>query len=98
MPFPYLGDIPNPGIKPISPASAGSFFTTQPRMKKRSTKNYIKRWGHIKPESFQGPKRDWPLYVTNKVKDKMGYNRKSQINVQQSILLEVTTEKMSEGE
>ena len=24
------GDLPNPGIKPMSPASAGGFFTTQP--------------------------------------------------------------------
>ena len=28
LPFPPLGDLPNPGIKPTSPASAGGFFTT----------------------------------------------------------------------
>ena len=30
LPFPTPGDLPNPGIKPISPASAGEFFTTAP--------------------------------------------------------------------
>ena len=33
LPFPPPGDLPNPGIKPISPASpavAGGFFTTEP--------------------------------------------------------------------
>ena len=28
LPFPPLGDLPNPGIKPVSPALAGRFFTT----------------------------------------------------------------------
>ena len=33
LPFPIPGDLPNPGIKPESPASsalAGRFFTTEP--------------------------------------------------------------------
>ena len=33
LPFPPPGDLPNPGIKPMSPASpalAGGFFTTEP--------------------------------------------------------------------
>ena len=29
MPFPSPGDLPNPGIKPASPAWAGGFFTTE---------------------------------------------------------------------
>ena len=29
-PFPSPGDLPNPGIKPVSPALAGKFFTTEP--------------------------------------------------------------------
>ena len=28
--FPSPGDLPNPGIKPASPALAGGFFTTEP--------------------------------------------------------------------
>ena len=28
LPFPPPGDLPNPGVKPISPALAGVFFTT----------------------------------------------------------------------
>ena len=30
LPFPFLGDLPNPGIEPTSAASAGRFFTTEP--------------------------------------------------------------------
>ena len=30
LPFPSLGDLSNPGIKPRSPVLAGSFFTTEP--------------------------------------------------------------------
>ena len=29
LPFPPLGDLPDPGIKPKSPALVGEFFTTQ---------------------------------------------------------------------
>ena len=28
--FPSPGDVPDPGIKPVSPALAGRFFTTEP--------------------------------------------------------------------
>ena len=30
LPFPPPGDLPNPGIEPMSPALAGGFFTTEP--------------------------------------------------------------------
>ena len=30
LPFPSPGDLPDPGIKPMSPALAGGFFTTEP--------------------------------------------------------------------
>ena len=30
LPFPSPGDLPDPGIKPMSPALAGRFFTTEP--------------------------------------------------------------------
>ena len=30
MPFPPPGDLPDPGIEPMSPALAGGFFTTEP--------------------------------------------------------------------
>ena len=32
-PFPSPGNLPNPGIKPASPALAGGFFTTEPLRK-----------------------------------------------------------------
>ena len=30
LPFPPPEDLPNPGVKPASPALAGGFFTTEP--------------------------------------------------------------------
>ena len=30
LPFPSPGDLPNPGIKPASPAFTGEFFATEP--------------------------------------------------------------------
>ena len=30
LPFPSLGDLPDPGIEPMSPALAGGFFTAEP--------------------------------------------------------------------
>ena len=30
LPFPSPGDLPDPGIEPMSPALAGRFFTTEP--------------------------------------------------------------------
>ena len=30
LPFPPLGDLPDPGIELASPALAGRFFTTEP--------------------------------------------------------------------
>ena len=35
LPFPSPGDLPDPGIKPKSPALAGGFFTTEPPGKPR---------------------------------------------------------------
>jgi len=40
LPFPFLGDLPNPGIEPASPDSsalAGGFFTTVPPWKHHSS-------------------------------------------------------------
>ena len=30
LPFPSPGDLPDPGIKPVTPALAGGLFTTEP--------------------------------------------------------------------
>jgi len=40
VPFPYPGDLPNPGIKPVSSALAGKLFNTAP-----SGKSYWECWG-----------------------------------------------------
>ena len=33
LPFPSPGDLPDPGVEPMSPALAGGFFTTEPPRK-----------------------------------------------------------------
>ena len=30
LPFPFAGDLPNPGIEPVSPAFTGGFFIIEP--------------------------------------------------------------------
>ena len=35
LPFPSPGDLPGPGIEPVSPVLAGQFFTTAPLVKPR---------------------------------------------------------------
>ena len=44
LPFPSPGDLPNPGIKPVSPASilAGRFFTAEPPGKPEREKGLYK--------------------------------------------------------
>ena len=32
LPFPPPGDLPNPGIEPLSAALAGKFFTKEPQL------------------------------------------------------------------
>ena len=39
LPFPSLGDLHDPGVKPASPALAGGFFTTEPSGKPHGTFN-----------------------------------------------------------
>ena len=40
LPFPSPGDLPNPGIEPVSPALAG-FFTTQPLGKPKTDEEWL---------------------------------------------------------
>ena len=49
LPFPSPQDLPNPGIKPMSPALAGRFFTTEPPGKPSLTHQCSKRF----PQSCQ---------------------------------------------
>ena len=30
LPFPFAGELPDPGIEPVSPTLAGGFFTIEP--------------------------------------------------------------------
>ena len=41
LPFPPPGDLPDPGIKPASPALAGRLFTTEPPGKPIISHQYI---------------------------------------------------------
>jgi len=53
LPFPSSGNLPNPGIKPTSPALAGGFFTADPQ---GQAKCKIKIWNLLfkNYREFQG--------------------------------------------
>ena len=51
LPFPPLGDLPDPGIEPASPALASRLFTTEPRGKQKSCSYSL--FLHIKKEILQ---------------------------------------------
>ena len=40
LPFPSAGDLPDPGIKAVSPALIGRFFTTEPPGKPRTNLSF----------------------------------------------------------
>ena len=48
LPFPPPEDLPNPGIKPASPALAGGFFTTMPPEKPGHLHIYLLWHWHLK--------------------------------------------------
>ena len=50
LPFPYPGDLPDPGIEPASPALAGEFFTTEPPAK--AMKYYIYIYTHTHSHTY----------------------------------------------
>ena len=43
LPFPSPGNLPDPGIEPVSPALAGRFFTAEPPRKPTFQHNESKR-------------------------------------------------------
>ena len=47
LPFPSPGDLPDPGIKPVSPALAGRLFTTEPPGKPLSRPNFKAQKGNV---------------------------------------------------
>ena len=56
--FPSPGDLPNPGIEPVSPALAGRFFTTDPPGKpSQPRKTYSLLVGIIKAQYWESPWR-----------------------------------------
>ena len=46
LPFPPPGDLPNSGIKPVSPTLAGGFFTTEPPGKPYASFRTVQTLGH----------------------------------------------------
>ena len=63
LPFPSPGDLPNPGIKPMSPALASRFFTAKPPGKPKSAilGFYSKSWGP--PASQADPCQEWKRQI-----------------------------------
>ena len=56
LPFPSPGDLPDPGIEPVSPALAGGSFTTKPPGKPLLEKNLmlVKMQGYKNPYTLLG--------------------------------------------
>ena len=46
LPFPPSEDLPDPGLKPRSPALAGRFFTTEPPGKPQEISERVSRYSH----------------------------------------------------
>ena len=61
LPFPSPGDLPDPGIEHVPPASAGRFFTTEPPGKPSTfsdkAKQVLKKWR----VSSEDPGHNWSL-------------------------------------
>ena len=54
LPIPSPRDLPNPGIKPESPALAGGFFiTVPPRKQPKNNNNYMLAKCKLNPRSFE---------------------------------------------
>ena len=60
LPFPPLGDLPNPGIEPVSPALAGEFFTSEPPGKPLETCTHtaMTTWRHSEKGPTWKPRRE----------------------------------------
>ena len=60
LPFPSPRDVPDPGIKPVSPALAGGFFTTEPPGKPQRSVMWLPL--NLTPRRGEGwPERSWRL-------------------------------------
>ena len=74
--FPSLGDLPNPGIKPKSPASTGRFYTTEPPGKsqvldRRHNKNQLEMFLSQEKKEKNGKKE----------REEEGRGRKKTLNI-----------------
>ena len=49
VPLPSPGELPNPGIEPVSTALAGGFFTTEPPGRSLETRIYFVFFPRISP-------------------------------------------------
>ena len=68
VPFPSSGDLPNPGIEPLSPAQSGRFFTTVPPGKPICTHVYICIYkyiymGFLVAQLVKNPPAMWETWV-----------------------------------
>ena len=53
LPFPFLRDLPNPGIEPSFPALAADFFTAEPPGKHHPP-NFFFNWAELQIFKFSG--------------------------------------------
>ena len=53
LPFPSPGDLPDPGIEPLSTALAGGFFIAEPSRKPIAKRKHLRKYWRSLPE--EGP-------------------------------------------
>ena len=72
-----MWDLPRPGIKPMSPALGGRFFTTGPPgtswwcLKRSDPFPFFCPWGCLQPEAGNPPGYGRPVVSRNQVKKKL---------------------------
>ena len=62
LPFPSPGDLPSPGIKPVTPVSAGRFLTSEPPRKPNYNFSYNLITSFSVPSPYGGSSA-WPCYI-----------------------------------
>ena len=63
LPFPFPGDLPNPGTEPASPSLAGGFFTTEPLGKLSLSESLTKETKGDEVLAIYVPEADIPSFV-----------------------------------
>ena len=65
LPFPFPGDLPNPGIEPTFPSLVGGFFTTEPLGKPNLSESLTKETKGDEVLAICVPEADFTSFVAD---------------------------------